>query len=83
MPPQFTAEDLKQLAELLAPPIAERITLHQCRFSDAEAAEIKTLTCAAKRVRVTALAALVGALVIGAVSLIGVGVVAWIKDRLQ
>ena len=78
----YTISDLEQLADLLAPRIAERMPPHVCPFDAGHVQTLTNIAVAAQTAKRTSFLAAVGAATVGALTLIGAGIVSWIRREL-
>ena len=78
----YTLEDLERLADLLAPRIAERMPQHVCPFDKGQVSTLTAIAVAAQTAKRTSWLAAVGALTVGALTLIGAGLVSWLKREM-
>ena len=76
---QFTLHELEQLADLLAPRIAAKMPQHVCQFGTDDAAFLAGLAKNGRAAKSTAFATLIGGVVLGALTLLGYGVIHWVS----
>ncbi len=78
---RFTAAELEELAGLLAPRIAALMPPHVCQFDAVDVTELRRIAGVTRGARATALATFVGTAVLAVLTLIGAGVIAWVKGK--
>ncbi len=78
----FTPEEISQLADIVADRVAAKLPPHICVLDDADVAFLKSARLTTNSARKTAFLAAVGALTIAVLTVIGLGVVSWIRKEL-
>lgn len=79
---KWTAAEIEAFAGLVAEKVAARLPPHVCQFSPADAATLSGIAIATRTAKRTSFLAAIGALTVGTLTLIGAGIVAWIKKEL-
>lgn len=77
---RFTAQEIEALADIVAAKVAARLPQHVCQFAGEDVVLLRAWCASSRNAKRTATATLVGALVIGFVTILGVGIAQWVKS---
>ena len=74
---RFTAEEMESIADLVAAKVIAQIPVHVCVFSPDDQVFMRSLASGARGAKKTAVATIVGTLVLGAIAFLGAAIIEW------